>query len=582
MSSFLHFVDEVLFYCMHTTLLAVSISKILTQFCLQSMYQALDLHLHIPLSGILTVILNMGLENNMKGRTIAALETLSTMVSDETRPLKQDFRVDDFFQAFNAIAWLQSLTFGEDIPLGQIRHAQGIDKLLLRRYVPTGRRRAFADVASSEEITKFVKFAVGTYGQASLKFLGVIPYGSASTNEQAAALCSGISSPKKIIRARWDGSLYLPGYFLSIIEDEAIIVLAIRGTLWPQDFLTDLICQSSKCVILGTEGYVHGGMYKCAMNLSRILLPVLRICLADERYSNFRLILTGHSLGAGVAAILTAMWMEKNAQLDLWNGTCSRISCFGYGTPCVFSPAIIAHPLLQTNVISVVIRDDMVPRFSLHSFRRMRNAALHLWREGQGAARAIVLRCSVDAPLASESEPSDTAKLKQDELQRWAKQRLSHIYPQRPWTPNDDDGDVDMCEKTTASTDTNVHADSNHPQPENVSKSNLEPQLCPCGRVVWVDPTVQLIPRLEDSKPDPRDPRLEPPLACPVNMECVVLTDAEELAYEFRDILISESMFSSHMPNNYLKVLAPLTVAVHHEGDVESVSFVGETSNGYS
>jgi hypothetical protein len=176
------------------------------------------------------------------------------MVSEEVSPVKQHFRTDDFFQAFHAISWLQSLTFGETVPLldhnGRSRRS-GSDALSLRRYVPAGQRQALADVPHSAAILQYVKFAVGTYGQASLKFLGVIPYGSATTNEQAAVLCAGIGSVQHIIRAQWSGGLYSPGYFLTVDEKDAkTIVLAIRGTLWPQDFLTDLICQSTKCTFL--------------------------------------------------------------------------------------------------------------------------------------------------------------------------------------------------------------------------------------------------------------------------------------------------------------------------------------------
>ena len=81
--------------------------------------------------------------------------------------------------------------------------------------------------------------------------------------------------------------------------------------------------------------------------------------LRSEKYSNYTLVLTGHSLGAGVAAILSAMWLTSPT-LPLWDGG-RRLRCYGYGTPCVFSPNIARA--LHEHMTTVVLEDDMIVRW---------------------------------------------------------------------------------------------------------------------------------------------------------------------------------------------------------------------------
>ena len=81
--------------------------------------------------------------------------------------------------------------------------------------------------------------------------------------------------------------------------------------------------------------------------------------------TGYKLVVTGHSLGAGVAAILSLMLRSRFPDHK----------CFCYEPPgCIFSPGIAK----QDNVVSFVLGSDIVPRLSLQSLENLRNDVLEM------------------------------------------------------------------------------------------------------------------------------------------------------------------------------------------------------------
>lgn len=94
------------------------------------------------------------------------------------------------------------------------------------------------------------------------------------------------------------------------------------------------------------EGYAHAGMFHCA---KAIFSSEIKKSILDSLNSNpgFGLVLTGHSLGGGCAAILALLWSERVIGRD---GTACfttipsngfprvPIHCYVYGCPAVLSP----------------------------------------------------------------------------------------------------------------------------------------------------------------------------------------------------------------------------------------------------
>lgn len=152
------------------------------------------------------------------------------------------------------------------------------------------------------------------------------------------------------------------------------IVLGIRGSLSLRDILTDL-CASSENFIVEDEpseigslgnsdagtampppplmvGRAHKGMVDAARSVARMTGRTI----ADElaAHPDYTLVIVGHSLGGGVAAVLTAMWSRR------FRG---RLRSIGYGNPCVFPLNTTAA--FDSCIISVVCRGDPFATISL-------------------------------------------------------------------------------------------------------------------------------------------------------------------------------------------------------------------------
>ena len=99
----------------------------------------------------------------------------------------------------------------------------------------------------------------------------------------------------------------------------------------------------------------HGGMLRAA----RAILDECgaRRAVARLRANGYALTVVGHSLGAGVAVLLTALLNADDAA-----SSAQRVKCFAFACPACASEALT--DLLQADVTAVVHQDDVVPRLS--------------------------------------------------------------------------------------------------------------------------------------------------------------------------------------------------------------------------
>jgi hypothetical protein len=98
------------------------------------------------------------------------------------------------------------------------------------------------------------------------------------------------------------------------------------------------------------------------------LVGALHIHVVEALRSNpgYRLVLCGHSLGAAVASLMTM----------LWHGTLPGIHCYAYGQACCASLALAQAS--RNCITSVVVGDDMVPRFGLGTALDLKCAIVRL------------------------------------------------------------------------------------------------------------------------------------------------------------------------------------------------------------
>ncbi|GMH68144.1 hypothetical protein TrST_g11442 [Triparma strigata] len=364
----IRFVAEVVGYAEMITISVVSMNSTLTHVGLQTALHALHLGEHMSVTGILGLLASTGFWGSFSHSTLSALSATKDLFANEISPLATELNITKL---------------GEAVKRAKESEREEDQRRIEERLLSGEGVELSLDMKQQQDITKYIRFALGTYGEKGLKFLGIIPYGSATSNNESFLRLSNIESALDIISTDFEGGLYSPGYVLSVDRDSKSVVLAVRGTIWPHDFLTDLICIDEE---LPCGGSAHSGMFKSALNLASQIRPLVVNLLSRPKYADFKLTLTGHSLGAGVAALMVYIWTspEHYPNLAIPTTHLKDLHCYGYGCPAILTEEL-ANKMSQ-KVTSVVIGEDMVPRFSLRSFRKMRDNVLNelLMSEGGG------------------------------------------------------------------------------------------------------------------------------------------------------------------------------------------------------
>ncbi|ETW07375.1 hypothetical protein, variant 2 [Aphanomyces invadans] len=142
------------------------------------------------------------------------------------------------------------------------------------------------------------------------------------------------------------GGVFAPKYYVYVDHDRRTIVLVIRGSASIQDFVTDM-CMHHEPFL---TGYGHRGIVHAANWMDWKLRDDMLKLAAEYRTYNIRL--TGHSLGAGTAALLA----------HLWSSVIPRMHCIAFAPPACLT--LDLAQACESHVTSVILGDDCVPRLS--------------------------------------------------------------------------------------------------------------------------------------------------------------------------------------------------------------------------
>ncbi|EQB53863.1 lipase [Colletotrichum gloeosporioides Cg-14] len=204
-------------------------------------------------------------------------------------------------------------------------------------------------------------------------------------------------------------------HYISLDHESKAVVLACRGTLGFEDVLADMACDYDNLYWRGKSYKVHKGIHASARRLlyggdGRVLYTLKE---ALDEFSDYGLVLCGHSLGGGVTALLGTMLAEPSAtgtgfvtssephRRLLGDGRFLEtdtthvclpsgrpIHVYAYGPPGTMSPSL--RKATRGLVTSVVHGSDLVPFLSLgvlHDFQAVALAFKSDNHEAKGEVR---------------------------------------------------------------------------------------------------------------------------------------------------------------------------------------------------
>uniref|UniRef100_A0A667WGJ2 Diacylglycerol lipase-alpha n=1 Tax=Myripristis murdjan TaxID=586833 RepID=A0A667WGJ2_9TELE len=169
-------------------------------------------------------------------------------------------------------------------------------------------------------------------------------------------------------------AVYETPFFVAVDHGKKKVVISIRGTLSPKDALTDLTGDSERLPVeeqhgnwLGHKGMVYSAEYiKKKLEQDMILSQAFGRDLGKGTM-HYGLVIVGHSLGAGTAAILSFLLRPQYPTLQ----------CYSYSPP----GGLLSEDAMEYSkefVTSVVLGKDLVPRIGLSQLEGFRRHLLEV------------------------------------------------------------------------------------------------------------------------------------------------------------------------------------------------------------
>ncbi|ETO24274.1 hypothetical protein RFI_12883, partial [Reticulomyxa filosa] len=151
-----------------------------------------------------------------------------------------------------------------------------------------------------------------------------------------------------------------PGFYVMKDDRRKTLVVCIRGTSTLMDALIDLDCDTKQMTRNGQTIHVHGGIYSAAQKVSHSTLRPVEKFIRDN--PQYHVVITGHSLGAGVASLLGFLWNEKSQVLK------DKMTVYAFASPCVISDNVAEE--CNDFIRTIVLGTDIVTRLTAESVRK--------------------------------------------------------------------------------------------------------------------------------------------------------------------------------------------------------------------
>ncbi|KAG5507978.1 hypothetical protein GH5_07030 [Leishmania sp. Ghana 2012 LV757] len=215
-----------------------------------------------------------------------------------------------------------------------------------------------------------------------------------------------------LLLTSWDNNVFKPVHYVAYDRSSDAVIIAIRGSMSIEDCVTDLAAlpvavelRDTPPDVPASEYYAHGGMVRCAYNVLDNLSEhgILRQLLCGH-FAGKKLVLLGHSLGAGVALILSAMLWSDHTVLR------GRLRCLAYAPPGgTVSKALMEYQ--KSFVAAACMGYDMVPRLAQHTFDSFREAIFDVLAASNMNKNVIFMNVLRTGEIAKSFHPSTSADL---------------------------------------------------------------------------------------------------------------------------------------------------------------------------
>ncbi|ELU06110.1 hypothetical protein CAPTEDRAFT_162985 [Capitella teleta] len=176
-----------------------------------------------------------------------------------------------------------------------------------------------------------------------------------------------------IIYASFFNRVFEIPFYVALDHEHQAVVIAIRGTLSLRDTLTDMTADSDHMDVEGVDdAQAHKGILQAARFILNTLNNLQLLHTAFRNHTGYRLVVTGHSLGAGAAAILSILLRPSYPNL----------ACFSFAPP----GWLLSLPLARYSedfVCSVVLGDDIIPRLGMITMEKLKVQILKCVRDSQ-------------------------------------------------------------------------------------------------------------------------------------------------------------------------------------------------------
>ncbi|XP_052416642.1 diacylglycerol lipase-alpha isoform X2 [Carassius gibelio] len=190
----------------------------------------------------------------------------------------------------------------------------------------------------------------------------------------------------QIVYTSFHDAVYETPFFVAVDHAKKKVVISIRGTLSPKDALTDLTGDSERLPLeeqhgtwLGHKGMVYSAEYiKKKLEQEMILSQAFGRDLGKGTM-HYGLVIVGHSLGAGTAAILSFLLRPQYPSLH----------CYSYSPP----GGLLSEDAMEYSkefVTSVVLGKDLVPRIGLSQLEGFRRHLLEVLQKSEKAKWRII------------------------------------------------------------------------------------------------------------------------------------------------------------------------------------------------